>query len=418
MTDIKEKIYFLLPNLGGGGVEKIVTSMSYYMEKYEVNFVLFENIITYPYHGKIHILDIGVGNKLGLLGKIKKFYLSIVKLYKFKKDNNVDVMMSFMPLSNFINVITKRKKKVLISVRANPSLELKSLGAYKYIYKLLTKYLYQKADKIIVISNSIRNDLIKHLSINSKKIETIYNPINIDVVSNKANEEIKNNKYKSIFDNLVIVTVGRLAEQKGQWHLIRVFSQLIKKRPDLKLLIIGDGPLRRQLVTYSISLGLETYCSQNADNENLKLFNVFFIGFEKNPYQFIKHSTVFTFPSLYEGFGNVITESMACGTPVIAADCESGPREILQPHMTLNKTLQADQYFGNFGVLLPSFMGSVKDIHKSYKNDKVWEEALDKLLDDESMRNELISNGMNRIKDFSIENITPLYVRHFKNDNK
>lgn len=417
----KGKVYFLLPNLGGGGVEKIMTSMSFYMNNYDINFVLLENKIAYPYKGNVHVLDIEVGKKLNLFGKLKKFYISIKKLQKFKKDNNVKIMMSFMPLSNFLNIITKKKEKVIISVRANPSKELESLGNYQYIYKFLTKILYAKVDKIIVISKSIKVDLINNFYIDPQKIQVIYNPIDIKKVSNQAKETIENDKFEPIFKAPVLITVGRLASEKGQWHLIRFFAKLKKKNLDLKLIILGDGPLKNELMNVCAKYNLKIYDVniKKKDTLNISEYDVYFLGFQKNPHKYIKHSKVFVFPSLYEGFGNVITEAMACGTPIVSAGCDSGPREIISPNIELEEVIKSAE-FTDYGVLLPSFMNSDIRINSGFEEvDNIWVNAIEEVLNNNTLQESLCKNGYQRIKDFSIEKITPQYEMNFRvNDDK
>ena len=407
---MKEKVYFLIPNLGGGGVEKVITTLSHYLEKYEIHFVLLEDNIAYPYKGTVHILDIEINKKLGLFGKIKKFYNLYIKLKKFKKDNNVNLMMSFMPLSNILNILTKEKEKIIISIRADPSKQLDELGSYKYIYRLLIKKLYSKVNNVVVISNKIKKDLIDNFNIPSDTIRVIYNPIEIKKINKHKIESIEKYFYQSVFKNDVIINVGRLSVEKGQSNLIRVFSKLKKQLNDIKLVIIGQGPLKSDLIKLSETLRLRVFDLETMRNmDNLKEFDVYFLGFQSNPYNFIKHSKLFLLTSSYEGFGNVVTESMVCGTPVLSSCCNSGPGEIIAPDKSFAGEI-SKEYISKYGVLMPNFNAFIDD-----RIDLVWVDTIKKLLEDEHLRNCISTNAFSRVNDFSVEKIFPFYENEFIN---
>src|SRR5699024_8973667 len=149
----------------------------------------------------------------------------------------------------------------------------------------------------------------------------IYNFYDIEKILELSKEPLTVQDAK-IFENPTIVTVGRLAEQKGQWHLIRALNKVKKEIPDVKLIILGEGEL-------------EDYLKKLVNDYKLTE-NVHFLGFQKNPFKYITKSDMYVFPSLYEGFPNALAEGMVCGLPVISSDCESGPREILSPDLDLN----------------------------------------------------------------------------------
>jgi glycosyltransferase involved in cell wall biosynthesis len=113
----------------------------------------------------------------------------------------------------------------------------------------------------------------------------------------------------------VILAVGRLVKQKDFDTLIRAFGLVRKERP-ARLMVLGEGREREKLLALIKNLGLEQ--------------DVTLHGFVENPFKYIKHAAVFVLSSLWEGFGNVIVEAMALGTPVVATECPSGPSEILE----------------------------------------------------------------------------------------
>jgi len=171
---------------------------------------------------------------------------------------------------------------------------------------------YPKADKIIVISHGLANEMHQVLDIPREKIVVIYNPIAPEVFQ-KMNEPI-NHPWFEHEQPPVILAAGRFTKQKDFPNLLRAFAIVRRNRP-ARLLILGDGedrPLLEQLIK---DLGI---------SEDVSL-----PGFTDNPYAFMKRAAVFVLSSIYEGLPNVLLEALACGCPVVATDCPTGPREIL-----------------------------------------------------------------------------------------
>src|SRR5690606_38991147 len=120
-----------------------------------------------------------------------------------------------------------------------------------------------------------------------------------------------------------------------------------------KLIIMGEGPLRGKLVASAIQQGLKVY-QQGIDPlpnmTELSDYDVFLLGFKKNPFPYLTQSEVFILSSLYEGFPNVLVEAMQCGLPVISSDCFSGPREILNPSTDI-PTPTKELTYAEYGIL-------------------------------------------------------------------
>lgn len=106
----------------------------------------------------------------------------------------------------------------------------------------------------------------------------------------------------------------------------------------MKLAILGRGELEDYLKQLACEMDLEK--------------DVYFLGFQKNPFKFISKSKIYVFPSLYEGFPNALCEAMACGVTVISSDCKSGPREILAPETNIDGETKIIEY-AKYGMLLP-----------------------------------------------------------------
>jgi glycosyltransferase involved in cell wall biosynthesis len=108
--------------------------------------------------------------------------------------------------------------------------------------------------------------------------------------------------------------VGRLEIQKDFSTLIKAFAS-VRQVYACRLVILGQGREQQNLNRLIVELGIEN--------------DVAMLGFVENPYPYMVKSSMFVLPSLWEGFGNVIAEAMALGTPVVSTNCQSGPAEIL-----------------------------------------------------------------------------------------
>lgn len=169
---------------------------------------------------------------------------------------------------------------------------------------------YPQAEGIICVSEGVANDLQDLVPAAKGRIHTRYNPIMaVEAVSDAARHPWLVSPAQP-----VILGAGRLTRQKGFAMLIRAFAR-VDHHPLPRLLILGEGPDRRHLLQLASQLGVAE--------------RVALPGFVPNPRMQMKAASVFVLSSVWEGFGNVLVEAMAAGTPVLSTDCPSGPREIL-----------------------------------------------------------------------------------------
>jgi glycosyltransferase involved in cell wall biosynthesis len=393
MRDTKQ-IYFLLNSLAGGGAEAVAIRLSEYLPV--ANFILLERDVKYKTDKPIFFLS-NHSTKTSPIIKTLSILIYAYKLSDFIEKNSL--VVSFLERANFVNIISKlfKKHRAIISVRMDQQTGHVGL---KKLNKLLVRILYPKADLIIAVSYGVKQSLI-NLGIEEEKIKVIYNPYPIDEIRELAKEPL--GSYEEIFKEPVLITAGRLTKQKGQWYLLRVFKALKEKHKDLKLVILGEGELKDYLVVLSEELGLKTYVW---DRDKLsESFDVYFLGFQKNPFKFIARSKLFVFPSLWEGFPNALVEAMACGVCVVSSDCRSGPREILAPNTDFNYQAQKPE-FAEYGVLMPVFELKYKSAEEPLGGKEImWVETIDKLLEDENLRRHYSEKAKQRAEDFRIEKI-------------
>jgi glycosyltransferase involved in cell wall biosynthesis len=308
--------------------------------------------------------------------------------------NTGDLVVSFLERSNFVNVLSKtlRPHKAVISVRTTED-EFRGL---KSINKQLMKFFYPKADLVIAVSKGVAQYLEEKYKVPKDKLAIIYNPVDVEKIQALVKEptEIDFNPY--------IITVGRLTEAKGQWFLLKVFKEVKKMFPELKLLIFGDGELNSYLVNFSESIGLKTYL-WNRDRLMLD-YDVYFMGFSTNPFKCISKAQAFLLTSLWEGFPNALIEALACGVCVISSDCKSGPREILAPDTDFRFQTREPE-FAKYGILMPVFEEDNQEIVRA------WVETIKRVLTDEGLRERYSKVGPKRAEDFRIEKIVDEWRR-------
>ena len=337
----KRNVAIIVPNLRGGGAERVASNLSLYLseQKYKKYIILYDaEKIDYPYAGNLIDLNVKAANNLA--GKIFNLIRRIYKLKKIKRKLNIQTSISFLGAANIVNIFSKTKDKIIVSIRTFKSKN--SAGFYGKVYNYLIKKHYSRADMFISVSKGAKDDLIKNYGIDKDKIKVIYNLYDLEKIQKLAREKIED-KYKNIFNNPVIINMGRLSRPKGQWHLIRAFKKVKEEITNMKLIILGIGELEDYLKKLTYEMGLEK--------------DVYFLGFQKNPFKFISKSKIYIFPSLYEGFPNALVEAMTCGIPVISSDCKSGPREILAPGTNIDREIKIIEY-AKYGLLLPVCNGN------------------------------------------------------------
>ena len=155
---------------------------------------------------------------------------------------------------------------------------------------------------IIAVSNGVKKDLEKFINAN---IKVIYNPFDFEDIKNKAKESIDLN-----FE--YIMTAGSLNNVKRHDLLLKAYSKL---NTNLHLVVLGKGRQEKNLKKLAKKLNIEN--------------KVHFLGWQSNPYKYMRNAKLFVLSSEVEGFGNVLVESLALNTPVVSTNCPSGPSEIL-----------------------------------------------------------------------------------------
>lgn len=175
--------------------------------------------------------------------------------------------------------------------------------------------LLPQADGILAVSRGVAQDLLRLFQIPSEKIHVVPNPVVTPEMLSQTPPVPSHPFYAPSSDVPIVVGMGGLRKAKDFPTLLKAFAIVVQTRP-ARLLILGQGHLRDKLMALTRSLNIAPWTD--------------FPGFVENPYGYLAHAHLFVLSSLWEGSPNVLTEALAMGTPVVATDCPSGPREILQ----------------------------------------------------------------------------------------
>ncbi|PIG94119.1 glycosyltransferase [Gloeocapsopsis sp. IPPAS B-1203] len=305
-------VAFYIYQLHGGGAERVLVNLMQYFIRQGLKIDLVLNSVTGPYlpqvPSEVRIVD---------LNAPKPFRHGIPQLMRYLRNEKPSIMVvSLHPCIEaalVAKLLTFSSTQIVVREDSNLSLDAKMSTGRVHRAPLFAKLLYPWAHKIIAVSQGVAADLVQITGMPKKRIEVIYNPIVTPNLGKKSQESVEHSWFKP-GEPPVIIGVGRLVPQKDFPMLIQAFAQVRKVRP-CRLMILGQGSEQQNLNNLIAKLGLEN--------------DVTMLGFVQNPYSYMAKAKVLALSSAWEGFGNVIVEAMAVGTPVISTDCQSGPAEVL-----------------------------------------------------------------------------------------
>jgi glycosyltransferase involved in cell wall biosynthesis len=360
----ERRIAFFLPNLAGGGAERVALNLLKGMLERDILLDLVVADTQGPYldrvPDRVRLVNLGTG----------RVSTAIPALAKYLSTTEPVALLSHMNHANIAAILAKelaRSKTKLVVVEHDTLSASKSKLRRSRFLPPIMKWLYPRADAIVGVSQGVAEDLDSQLGFEPGTVKTVYNPVvDRELIANAA-ATVEHSWFVE-GSPPVFLAVGRLSPQKDFSNLLEAFA-LLRQRQAARLIILGEGETRGALEAQIAALGI------GAD--------VSLPGFVRNPYAYMSLATTFVLSSRWEGLPTVLIEAMACGCAVVATDCPSGPQEILAA--------------GKYGLLVP------------IENPSALAEAMLQTLEFPVSRSSSLDRGMY----FSVERAVDEYLKLF-----
>lgn len=337
-----KKVAFVIADLGLGGGQRVAITMANELAKeYKVSIIVFDDANTH-YKAPSDFICLDCPSKKSIFGKVYNVFKRAYKLRKLLKKERYDYVYSFMETANFPTALAH--PKAILSVHCNPVF----LSSFE---SLLVRVIYPRAKHVIAVSDDVTKILRSNYKL--KNVSRLYNPIDIEEITSLVDEPYQHPRP-------YIIALGRYNEMKRYDLLIDAYAQS-KLQAECDLIIVGDGELREEIEAQIKRLKLED--------------KIILAGVQSNPFPYLAGAKFLALSSRTEAFPMVLIEALALECPIVATDCPTGPREIVQE--------------GENGILVEN------------KNSEALREGMDKLYFDEKLLAHFKKNALESIKHLS-----------------
>lgn len=346
------KVTFVIGSLSSGGTERVLVLLAdAFLERGFKIFVVTLNGAEEDFY----TLPAGVHRQTLDISTAAQTLFGLLKLRRTLNSTRPDVIVSLIDRMNVLTLLATVGLGIPVAVSERTDPKAHRIG---WFWTRLRWWIYPRARRIVVQTRGASDYFLPKFQ---ATLCVIPNPVVSPLPGSGSPDPFPEKPF--------LITMGRFTKEKGFDLLMRAFAGLCRDYPAWKLVIIGDGPLRRKWEALRDQLGLSG--------------RVLFPGRVKNPYSWLKQADLFVLSSLYEGFPNALCEAMACGLPVISTDCPSGPREIIRE--------------GLDGVLVPN-----QDVAALSK-------AMARLMSDREERERLGSRAVEVVDRFSVEKVSAMW---------
>jgi glycosyltransferase involved in cell wall biosynthesis len=364
------KIALLTHDISGGSFTNLCTALARgFQEQGDLCEVVVlnasaEEIANYP---DITIVTLNV----------RRTAFSLPATVRYLREHQPDVVLSMPWYFNLVAIwarfLAGASTKVILGehniISLEAGIEHRNNLRLRYL-PMVMRYIYPAGDGLIAVCKDTITDLTDTLKIPIPfSTSVILNPIDIERIQHLANRPPEHPWFQDL-EIPVILTAARLAKQKQLDVLIHAFAQVVKQLP-ARLMILGEGPLRKELESLCRELQIEEWVSMP--------------GYEVNPYPYMARCGVFVMTSAWEPCGIALQEAMACSAATIVSDAPGGAKDVIGR--------------GEYGMLIP--VGDVDALTK----------ALLQLLTQTDLRKHYQQQGHQRSQDFHYRIITEQYLK-------
>ncbi len=352
----KPRIGIVLPNLGGGGAERVMLTLAgtLLQRGYTVDLVLLRlngnykrtipdgirlhyrqrkrttdpTLLAHCRDRRIEARPLAV-NPLAVIGarrflqrafsgvRLKGTQVrSAIAIARYIRNTQPQFLFAALPSANCAAILGTELMKIRIPVIVSIHNNVDISDSYKGRNKKIAQSVSPRADAVVAVSNGVSETAIRILGIDAQKMHVIYNPIPISEIHILSEQE----NYHPWFQDSnppTILSVLSKGNQKD-WHTLIVAFSLARRDIDARLAILGNlsADYRNRITSLAREMGVEK--------------DIAFLGFVDNPFSYMRRAALYVLSSRYEGLANVLIEAMACGTPVVSTDAPYGPAEILK----------------------------------------------------------------------------------------
>ncbi len=369
------RVLFFTTALGGGGAESHALRVMNHLDRSRVvpELAVSRRGGSYEPFLRDDVTVFGVSDER-IPSSTGRLLASAPGLWRLATARKYDLVCSLMDTPNLVALAAlrpmRRRPKHVAVVQIPPSIEFAQTRAGRTVGLPSIRAFYPLADRVVALSRGVARDLESISPRLTGNISVIHNAC---VDERLLDQSLDAAAEVPVATRPVLLAAGRLTYQKGYPDLLEAFAA-VARRVECELWILGEGPERPSIEASIARLGLGS--------------SVRLLGFQANPQAFMRRASVFVLSSLYEGFGNVIVEAVACGAPVVSTDCPHGPAEIIRD--------------GDSGLLVP--VGQPLALAA----------ALVRVLTDDALRSKLRESGLRRAEDFHARVIASAYADEFR----
>jgi glycosyltransferase involved in cell wall biosynthesis len=302
-------VALIIPTLTGGGAERVIVTLAKHLDRrrFRVTLAVVDTrraVMRREIPDDVTFIDLGA----------RRVRHALPRIVSMIRRTRPDIMLSTLGHLNVALAMVRFLLPAKLRTVARESTVVSSSLAhqkYRTFWKALYRRFYRRHDEVICQSQFMRDDLVRHFGFPAARARVINNPVDVDRVRSLASEAIS---FSSPSGAVNLVAAGRLDVEKGFDLLIEALALL--DQPLVHVTLLGEGPLEGDL-------------KRRAEQSGVRA-RVHFAGFQQNPFPWFAKADAFVLSSHYEGFPNVVLESLACGTPVIATPAPGGTGEILE----------------------------------------------------------------------------------------
>ena len=315
-------ISILLPDLRGGGAERVNLDLAHEFTRqgHTVEFVLMraEGVFLAEARAAFSVVDLGTL-------RARQVPLALARyLRRRRPDALLVAMWPLTVLAPLGRAMSGHRCKLLVQEHNTLSVQYAAWGrAHRFALRASMGLGYRMADSRVGVSAGVVQDIARLARVPERVFNVIHNPVCRRTIPSPETIAAADALW-AVPRGCRLLTVGSFKAQKNHPLLLRAFARLAD-RPEARLMFLGSGKGEAAVRGLAAELGITAQVS--------------FAGFHADPTPFYQSADLFVLSSDYEGFGNVIVEALAAGTPVVSTDCPSGPSEILEG--------------GRYGALVP-----------------------------------------------------------------